>query len=107
MNYKAKYRGVPMNICVGNTTKKYDIFLFDADNTLYDFEKAEESALRTMFEQCGFGYSECILAKYKKINGEAWAAYEKGEQSVSGSVDPNSAKPPSTSFAAHLHPLTP
>jgi len=59
--------------------KKYEIYLFDADGTLYDYDKAEEYALRTMFESCGFAYSSTIHAKYREINAEMWAAYEKGE----------------------------
>ena len=30
--------------------KKYDIFLFDADGTLFDYDMAEANALKTMFE---------------------------------------------------------
>jgi 2-haloacid dehalogenase len=62
--------------------KKYEIFLFDADDTLYDFDKSEEYALRSMFGHCGFSYSESVLMKYRKISAESWAAYEKGELSV-------------------------
>ena len=62
--------------------KKYDIFLFDADGTLYDYNKAEAYALQTMFEHCGFNYSENIRAKYRKLNAEVWAAYEKNELPV-------------------------
>ena len=36
--------------------KKYDIFLFDADGTLYDFDMAEANALKVMFNNCGFGF---------------------------------------------------
>jgi 2-haloacid dehalogenase len=59
--------------------KKYEIFLFDADGTLYDFNKAEESALQRMFEQNGFGYSPKVLERYRALSAELWAAYEKGK----------------------------
>ena len=59
--------------------KKYDIFLFDADGTLYDYDKAEAHALKAMFDYCGFNYSEGIRTKYRKINTQAWESYEKGE----------------------------
>ena len=62
--------------------QNYEIFLFDADGTLYDYDKAEEYALRTMFEKCGFNYSEDIRSKYRIINTEVWVAYEKGELSI-------------------------
>jgi 2-haloacid dehalogenase len=56
--------------------KKYDIFLFDADGTLYDFDKTEANALKTMFDICGFDYSESTLTIYKKINVHLWNSYE-------------------------------
>ena len=59
--------------------KKYDIFLFDADNTLYDYDKAEAYALKTMFDSCGFDYNECVRAKYQEINSGLWKDYEDGK----------------------------
>jgi len=59
--------------------KKYDIFLFDADNTLYDFDMAEVNALKIVFECCGFSYTEEIRQIYRKINKEMWESFEKGE----------------------------
>ena len=59
--------------------KKYDIFLFDADNTLFDYDMAEENALKIMFDKCGFDYSENIRQKYREINSMEWAKYERGE----------------------------
>ena len=59
--------------------KKYDIFLFDADNTLFDYDKAEANALKTMFDKCGFAYTEDIRTKYREINSEEWGKYDKGE----------------------------
>jgi len=59
--------------------KKYELFLFDADNTLYDFDKAESCALKTMFDYCGFEYSERVLAIYRGINSQAWRDYEDGK----------------------------
>ncbi|MCL2578008.1 MAG: hypothetical protein FWE27_08165 [Defluviitaleaceae bacterium] len=47
--------------------KKYEIFLFDADDTLFDYDMAEENALRIMFELCGFSYSAEIRARYREI----------------------------------------
>ena len=62
--------------------KKYEIFLFDADNTLYDYDKAEEYALKNMFEYCGFAYTPSIRTTYRKFNDEMWEAYEKKEISI-------------------------
>jgi len=59
--------------------KKYDIFLFDADGTLYDFDKEEANALMRMFDYCGFRYTEEILRKYIEINLSMWDSLEKGD----------------------------
>jgi len=59
--------------------KKYDVFLFDADNTLYDYDKAESHALRTMFDYCGFAYDESKRARYRTINSQTWRDYEDGK----------------------------
>ena len=59
--------------------KKYDIFLFDADGTLFDYDLAEENALKIMFDYCGFDYSDDIRSQYREINSFVWESYEKGE----------------------------
>ena len=60
--------------------KKYDIILFDADRTLYDFDKSEETALRLLLESLGFELTESTYSLYKKINSELWAEFERGER---------------------------
>ena len=59
--------------------KNYDIFLFDADDTLYDFNKSEANALMTVFNNCALDFTEDILMIYREINAEIWAGYDKGE----------------------------
>jgi len=59
--------------------KKYEIFLFDADGTLFDYDLAEENALKIMFEYCKFNYSQSIREKYREINLKMWDRYEKDE----------------------------
>jgi 2-haloacid dehalogenase len=59
--------------------KKYDMFLFDADGTLFDYDMAETNALKTMFNYCGFKYSENVRSKYREINSQVWESYEKDE----------------------------
>ena len=59
--------------------KKYDIFLFDADNTLYDFNKASAHALKTLFNEFGFDYSGHIPKRLMDISTPLWKSYEKGE----------------------------
>ena len=59
--------------------KKYDVFLFDADNTLYDFDKASAHALEILFDECGFEYSNHIPKQLAEISRPFWKRYEKGE----------------------------
>ena len=59
--------------------KKYDIFLFDADGTLYDYDMAEANALKIMFANCKLDYSDAIRNKYRQINTKEWEKFEKGE----------------------------
>jgi len=59
--------------------KKYDIFLFDADNTLYDFDKASAHALKVLFEEYAFNYSNDIPKRFIDIGTPLWESYEKGE----------------------------
>ncbi|MFY0214216.1 YjjG family noncanonical pyrimidine nucleotidase [Bacillus cereus] len=59
--------------------KKYKTLLFDVDDTLLDFQKAEKVALRVLFEEKGIPLTDEIEARYKKINKGLWDAFEKGE----------------------------
>ncbi|HDR4907160.1 TPA: YjjG family noncanonical pyrimidine nucleotidase [Bacillus cereus] len=61
--------------------KKYKTLLFDVDDTLLDFQKAEKVALRVLFEEKGIPLTDEIEARYKKINKGLWDAFEKGELS--------------------------
>lgn len=59
--------------------KTYNFYLFDADNTLFDFNKAEEHALSASFESYGLAYSPGVLQAYRDINAVLWPALERGE----------------------------
>ena len=59
--------------------KKYDIFLFDADGTLYDYDMAEANALEKMFSNYGLDYSDKIRQKYREINTQEWKKFENNE----------------------------
>lgn len=58
--------------------KNYEIFLFDADETLFDYNMAEENALINMFNKYGLSYEKDTRTKYRKINHEIWDRFEKG-----------------------------
>lgn len=56
----------------------YDWLLFDADNTLWDFDAAEANALERSLLERDIPWSEEILATYKLINRAAWDDFENG-----------------------------
>ena len=57
---------------------RYRWLLFDADNTLFDFDRAESDALRRTFEQHGVPFDDACLLVYHRINGEMWRQLEAG-----------------------------
>ncbi len=59
--------------------KKYDYLLFDADNTLFDFTKAEYNAFKVTAEYGSLDYSEELYSRYSAINDELWKRLEKKE----------------------------
>ena len=60
-------------------TEKYTTVLFDADNTLLDFDKDEDCALRKTMELYGVPVTKENIAKYVEINQGMWKAIERGE----------------------------
>lgn len=61
--------------------RKYKWILFDADNTLFDFDQASFMALKALLSELGIEQSEHenIWAIYEKINHEVWRSFEKGQ----------------------------
>ncbi len=59
--------------------KQYKYLLFDADETLFDFKKAEHEAFHLTADQVGIPFSEEIYAVYSKINDDLWKALERKE----------------------------
>lgn len=60
--------------------KNYDVLIFDADQTLFDFLRAEREALRLSMLDYKLAYDESYhLPIYKRVNHEVWDALEKGE----------------------------
>jgi 2-haloacid dehalogenase len=56
----------------------YQWLLFDADGTLFDFERAEAMALARTCEQCGVPFQPDLLTAYRRINQEVWQSLEQG-----------------------------
>lgn len=57
---------------------KYDLLLCDADDTLFDFGKAEENAFADACAAMGFAASGELLAIYSVINEALWKLLEQG-----------------------------
>ena len=58
---------------------RYEYLLFDADNTLFDFEAANHNAFAATCEYCGLDYSEELYEFYESINRPLWHQLDKGE----------------------------
>lgn len=58
---------------------KYKAILFDADETLFDFKKAEREAFKNTMIEFGFDYDESYhFSIYKEINDAIWKELEEG-----------------------------
>ena len=58
---------------------KYEIILFDADETLFDFKKSEKEALKNTIPEFNIEYDEAHHLKvYKEINTAIWKEFEDG-----------------------------
>ena len=58
---------------------RYQWLLFDADGTLFDYDRAERAALELALGQIGVSFSSGHLATYQQINQTLWRGVEKGE----------------------------
>jgi YjjG family noncanonical pyrimidine nucleotidase len=56
----------------------FDWLLFDADGTLFDYDRAESSALARTFEQFGLRMPPEAAETYRGINGQIWQQFEQG-----------------------------
>jgi YjjG family noncanonical pyrimidine nucleotidase len=59
--------------------KRYRWILFDADHTLFDFDKASEEALAEVLTDHGTGWTQGMYADYKRINVQCWTEHEQGK----------------------------
>jgi 2-haloacid dehalogenase len=58
---------------------RYKWLLFDADGTLFDYDRAEAVALRSTFKVLGLGFEARYAEVYRRINGEIWLDFEAGK----------------------------
>jgi len=60
--------------------KKYEVLLFDLDNTLFDFEAAEKEALIATKDKLNLQLTyEAFHDLYQSVNKPLWEALERGE----------------------------
>ena len=59
--------------------KHYPWLFFDADGTLFDYNRAETTAFRKAFDLLKFEFQDSYLEAYQKINRELWKALERHE----------------------------
>lgn len=57
---------------------KYKVILIDLDDTILDFDRAEELSLRSVLETRNIAVSSEMVARYKKINKFCWTGLEQG-----------------------------
>ncbi|NET33350.1 MAG: noncanonical pyrimidine nucleotidase, YjjG family [Cyanothece sp. SIO1E1] len=58
---------------------KYDWLLFDADNTILDFNQAQRHALKESLTEIGILFRSEHDQIYDRINRSCWRAYEEGK----------------------------
>ena len=59
--------------------KVYDVVLFDADGTLYDFDTSEANAVSEVLTSVGLPTDKDTVSLYHDINDAEWRALERGE----------------------------
>lgn len=59
--------------------RQYPWLFFDADGTLFDYNRAEETAFRKAFELVSLPFEAGYLDTYRRINHELWQALERQE----------------------------
>ena len=63
-------------------TRQFECLLFDADNTLFDFDQAQSQSLRETINQVHGSFDERWHDIYTNISVACWRQYEAGEISV-------------------------
>jgi YjjG family noncanonical pyrimidine nucleotidase len=58
---------------------KYKHFLFDADNTVFDYRQGEKNAFDQIAKHYNLTFDDEVLDTYHRINKWCWEAYERGE----------------------------
>lgn len=59
--------------------KKYKTILFDSDQTLLDFSRSEEHALRRSLDHFHIFCDDSVIETYRSCNRDAWLLFEQGK----------------------------
>lgn len=59
--------------------QRYDVILFDADRTLFDFNRSQRAALKEVYQSHGIPVTEEMMALYVRINDMLWVKFDRGE----------------------------
>lgn len=101
---------------------RYPVVLLDADNTLFDFDAAEDKALRAVLRSRGYSADQDTVDLYLDINTALWDAFNRGEveqdfllverfrrleQTLGGSHDPAAFNADYLAALASNHDLIP
>lgn len=62
--------------------QRYDVILFDADRTLFDFDQSQRLALGEVYRANGIPETEENIQTYVRLNDRLWARFDKGEISL-------------------------
>ena len=57
----------------------YEILFLDLDDTILDFHKAENIAIRKTFTQIGITPTDAVISRYREINKQHWEMLERKE----------------------------
>ncbi|MCB0201745.1 MAG: noncanonical pyrimidine nucleotidase, YjjG family, partial [Anaerolineae bacterium] len=57
----------------------YTWLIFDADGTLFDYDRAEAAAFRRTFDQNGYSFAPEYADVYREVNSQIWREFERGE----------------------------
>ena len=82
---------------------RYPYLLFDADNTLFDFDEANAHAFRAGATPSACPFSQELFDRYEVINNATWERFDRGEltkdERCSSAFTPSS---PPRAFAASI-----
>ena len=73
-------------------TMRYRILLFDADNTILDFDANEKASFFAMMQEMGETCTEEIYQTYAAMNRRLWQAIERGEITVKEGINTRFAR---------------